>query len=155
MPELPIPTLELVAHVEAELGPLRSLGTSQWGERRVVPIAGGTIDGPGLRGRILPGGADWQVVHPDGMISVDARYTLETDDGAGIYAQSHGVRHGPPEVLARLGAGEAVDPAEYYFRAVIELETGAPDYLWVNRRLFVASAMRLAQRVVYDLYGVT
>jgi hypothetical protein len=155
MPDIPVPGFELVTRVEAELGPPVSLGQSQWGERRVVPITGGRFDGPRLSGRIVPGGADWQVVHADGMISVDARYTLETEDGAGIYAQSRGVRHGPPEVLARLGAGERVDPAEYYFRAVIQLETGAPAYAWVNRALFIASAIRLPLGVAYDLYAVT
>jgi hypothetical protein len=152
--DLPAPRLELVTRVEATLGPIVSLGRTPWGERRVVAITGGRLDGPRLRGRIVPGGADWQVVHADGMISVDARYTFETDDGAVIYVQSQGVRDGTPEVLAALAAGESVDPCDYYFRASIRLETGAPAYDWVNRRIFIASAQRLPAGVAYDLFAV-
>lgn len=152
--DLPEPRLELVTRVEATLGPIRSLGRTPWGERRVVDVTGGRLLGPRLRGRIVPGGADWQVVHDDGMISVDARYTFETDDGALIYVQSRGVRDGTPEVLAALAAGESVPPTDYYFRAAIRLETGAPAYDWVNRRIFVASAQRLPAGVTYDLFVV-
>lgn len=147
--------LEWVSRFEIELGPIVSLGQTPWGHRRIVAVLGGRFEGPELRGAIVPGGADWQVVHGDGMISVDARYTLETHDGAAIYAISRGVRFGPPDVLERLGQGELVDPAEYYFRASITLETGAPEYVWVNRRLFVCSAARLPAGVYYDLYCVT
>lgn len=153
-PTLPA-ALEWVSRFEIELGPIVSLGQTPWGHRRVVAVIGGRFDGPSLRGAIVPGGADWQVVHDDGMISVDARYTLETHDGAAIYATSRGVRFGTPEVLERLGRGELVDPSEYYFRASIVLETGAPEYLWVNQRLFVCSAARLPSGVSYDLYAVT
>jgi hypothetical protein len=157
VPETPIlqAGLEWMSHFEIELGPIVSLGQTPWGVRRVIGVTGGRFDGPALKGAIMPGGADWQVVHEDGMISVDARYTLETHDGATIYATSRGIRHGSPEVLERLGRGERVDPAEYYFRASIVLEAGAPDYLWVNRRLFVCSAARWPSGVSYDLYGVT
>jgi hypothetical protein len=147
--------LEWVSRFEIELGPIVSLGQTPWGHRRVVAVKGGRFDGPLIRGVIEPGGADWQVVHDDGMISVDARYTLRTHDGALISATSRGVRFGAPEVLERLGEGELVDPSEYYFRASIVLETGAQEYLWVNRRLFVCSAARLPSAVSYDLYQVT
>lgn len=151
---LPEPGLSRVARVHVDLGPVQTLGPTPAGVRRVIPITGGTIDGPRLRGEILPGGADWQLVHDDGTALIDTRYTARTDDGALIYLATSGVRHGPPEVLARLAAGEDVDPATYYFRVTVRLEAGDPAYTWVNRTVFVAYAARLAGAVVYDLYAV-
>jgi hypothetical protein len=104
---------------------------------------------------ILPGGADWQVVHEDGMAAIDTRYTLQTQDDALISVATRGVRHGPPEVLRRLAEGQPVDPAEYYFRVSIQYETGAAAYLWLNRIVAVASAVRLPDQVIYDAYAVT
>jgi hypothetical protein len=154
-PLIPVPALERVARVEVKLDPPRSLGAGPWGERRLVPIVGGTFDGPRLRGVVLSGGADWQVVHAGGMISIDTRYALQTHDDALIFIATRGVRSGPPEVLARLGRGEPVDPAEYYFRVFATLETGAPAYAWLNERIFVAAAVRQVDAVVYDLYCIS
>src|SRR5206468_2652908 len=109
--------LEYLARVRAEVAAPQLLGATPLGERRIVPILGGEIDGPALRGRILPGGADWQLVSADGTGSLEARYTVETHDGALVYVRNLGLRHGPPEVLERIRRGEAVDPAEYYFRS--------------------------------------
>jgi hypothetical protein len=152
-----IPPLELdrLSRFVVELGPPMSLGHGPSGERRVIPIVGGHFEGPVLRGTVLPGGADWQVVHADGMASIDTRYTLQTHDDALIYVSTRGVRYGPAEVLARLARGERVDPREYYFRIPVQLETGMPDYSWVNQRVFVACAARLRDTVVYDLYALT
>ena len=146
------PRLELLARFRAKLGEPLELGTTPWGRRRVIPVAGGEFDGPRLRGQVLAGGADWQVVHEDGAVSIDTRYTLQTHDRALIYVATRGVRHGPPEVLARIADGELVDPAEYYFRVSIQYETGAPDYAWLNRIVAVGSATRLAGQVMYDAY---
>ena len=151
---LPEPRLEVAARVRVELEAPRSLGLTPWGERRLVPIVGGSFDGPRLRGVVVPGGADWQVVHADGMTTVDTRYALETGDGALIYIATRGVRWGSPEVLARIFAGESVDASEYYFRITAQLETGAPAYSWVNRSVFIGSAARFADAVVYELYSV-
>ena len=148
------PRLELLGHVRAELGEPLELGQTLWGRRRVIPIAGGEFDGPRLRGTVLAGGADWQVVHPDGMATIDTRYTLQTHDGALVSVATQGVRHGPPEVLARIAAGELVDPAEYYFRVSIRYEVAESHYAWLNRIVAVASAVRLADTVVYDAYAV-
>jgi hypothetical protein len=147
--------LEPLATFEVKLGALLDLGDSQWGRRRVVPIVGGSFDGERLRGEVLAGGADWQVLHADGMITVDTRYTLRTHDGALVYLTTQGVRHGPPQVLARLAAGEVVDPAEYYFRLFLRFETGHLDYLWLGRTLGVASAARSADAVRYQAYTLT
>ncbi len=148
------PRLELLGRFRAELGDPLELGQTLWGRRRVIPIAGGEFDGPRLRGTVLAGGADWQVVHPDGMATIDTRYTLQTHDGALISVATQGVRHGPADVLARIAAGELVDPAEYSFRVSIRYEVAEAEYGWLNRIVAVASAVRLATTVVYDAYEV-
>ncbi|GAA3549416.1 DUF3237 domain-containing protein [Nonomuraea rosea] len=147
--------LEPLATFHVDLDPILDLGDSHWGRRRVINIVGGTFDGPRLSGAVLPGGADWQIVHADGTISVDTRYTLRTHDDAHLYISTSGVRHGTPEVLARLAQGEAVDPSEYYFRLFCRFETGDERYLWLNRTLAVASAARTAAAVRYDAYTLT
>jgi hypothetical protein len=148
------PQLELIARFRVTLGEPLELGQTQWGRRRVIPIAGGEFEGPRLRGKVIPGGADWQVVHTDGMATIDTRYTLQADDGSLISVATNGVRDGPPEVLARLARGEPVDPAVYYFRVAIRYETSAAKHAWLNRILAIASAIRLADEVIYDAYAV-
>jgi len=148
------PRLELLGHFRAELGEPLELGQTPWGRRRVIPIAGGEFHGPLLRGTVLAGGADWQVVHADGAATIDTRYTLQTDDAALISVATQGVRHGPAEVLERIAAGELVSPAEYYFRVSIRYETSESAYGWLNRIVAVASAVRLASTVLYDAYVV-
>ena len=148
------PTLEFLARVRADVETPQVLGQTLVGERRVVPIAGGEIDGPHLRGEILPGGADWQVVCADGTALLEARYTVRTDDGALVYVRNLGLRHGPPEVLERIQRGEAVDPAEYYFRSTPRFEAGDARYAWLNRILAVGSGARLADEVHLDIYAV-
>ncbi|MEY9874515.1 hypothetical protein ABH931_004015 [Streptacidiphilus sp. MAP12-33] len=144
--------LDPLAAFEVRLDPLLDLGDAPSGRRRVINIIGGTFEGPRLSGVILPGGADWQVLHPDGSASIDTRSTLRTHDDAHLYLTTTGVRHGPPEVLRRLGAGEPVDPAEYYFRLFCRFETGDPRYAWLNHTLAVASAARTPDSVRYQAY---
>jgi uncharacterized protein DUF3237 len=149
------PGLELIGRCRADLGEPLELGQTPWGRRRIIPIVGGEFDGPRLSATILSGGADWQVVHEDGMAAIDTRYTLQTRDGALISVATRGVRHGPPDVLRRLADGQPVDPGEYYFRVSIQYETGTGAYLWLNRIVAVASAVRLADQVIYDAYALT
>jgi Protein of unknown function (DUF3237) len=151
-PSPPSPTLELITRVRADLGEPLELGRTHWGRRRVIPIAGGEFSGPLLTGRVLPGGADWQVVHDDGMATIDTRYTLQASDGGLISVETSGVRDGPPAVLERIRRGEPVDPTTYYFRVAIRYETAAPAHRWLNRIVAVGSAVRLAEQVVYDAY---
>ncbi|WP_236653481.1 DUF3237 domain-containing protein [Streptacidiphilus melanogenes] len=146
--------LEHLADFDVRLDPLLDLGDSHWGRRRVINIVGGTFEGPRLSGEILPGGADWQVLHADGMASIDTRSTLRTHDGAHLCLSTSGVRHGPPEVLHRLSVGEPVDPAEYYFRLFCRFETGDARYAWLNRTLAVATGGRLPEAVRYRAYAV-
>ena len=108
--------------IHAELADIRHFGQTPYGERRVIDILGGRVDGPRLKGKILPG-ADWQIVRPDGVTDLVARYGIESDGGARILVRSDGLRHGPPEVLAALARGETVAPSRYYFRTVMRFET--------------------------------
>ncbi|WP_326645912.1 DUF3237 domain-containing protein [Streptosporangium sp. NBC_01755] len=147
--------LEPLATFHVELDPVLDLGDSQWGRRRVINVVGGSFEGPRLSGTVLPGGADWQVLHADGMASIDTRYTLRTHDGAHLFISTNGVRHGQPSVLERLSRGEPVDPGEYYFRLFCRFETGDERYLWLNRTLAVASAARTSDAVRYDAYILT
>lgn len=150
----PWPTLEFLYRTEIHVGPPLLLGATPEGERRIINIAGGSFEGPRLRGEVLPGGADWQIVRPDGSAIVEARFTLRTADGALVYVMNRGVRRGPPEVMARLARGEPVDPREYYFRMTPVYETGAPQYAWLNGIVAVASGLRLAAAVIYDVFTV-
>jgi hypothetical protein len=148
------PRLELITRLRATLAEPLELGHTPWGRRRVIGITGGEFDGPLLSGTVLAGGADWQIVHEDGSATIDTRYTLQSHDGALIYAATRGCRTGPREVLQRIAAGEAVDPSEYYFRVSVQYETSAPQYDWLNWVVAVASAVRLADQVHYDAYAL-
>jgi Protein of unknown function (DUF3237) len=131
-----------------------TLGRTPYGERRVIGILGGTVKGPKLNGRILPGGADWQIVRTDGAADIQARYIIETDQGARIVVNSAGLRHGPPEVLAQLARGDKVDPARYYFRTAMRFETADAGVDWLNRILALATGERQARSVRLDVYEV-
>lgn len=151
---LPAPELRFFCDLFVELAPIREMGMGRAGHRRIIPIIGGRVEGPGIRGRILNLGADWQTILADGHADLDTRYAMETEDGALIEIVNKGIRHGPPEVLARIALGEPVDPAAYYMRTTARLETGDPKYAWVNRAHFVGSGTRLAAAVQISLYEV-
>jgi hypothetical protein len=140
--------------IAAELAPIMNLGATPYGERRIIAITGGTVSGPKLQGRVLPGGADWQIVRADGAADIQARYTIETDAGARILVNSEGLRHGPPAVLAALARGDNVDPSLYYFRTAMRFETSDPAADWLNRILAVARGRRDALAVRLDVYEV-
>jgi hypothetical protein len=150
----PTPRLELLCHVAVKIAAPQLVGAVLTGERRIIPITGGRFEGQKLRGEVLPGGADWQIVAADGTALLEARYTLRTEDGALIYVRNTGFRHGPPEVLAAIARGEQVDPTKYYFRATPTFETGDKRYAWLNRLLAICSAVRLKAEVLLDFYEV-
>jgi len=137
---------EYLCAIKADLGELKSMGHAPLGERRVVDILGGTFEGPLMRGVVLGGGADWQIARSDGVLELDARYALREERGGLVQVISQGMRHGPPEVMARLARGEHVDPADYFFRTVMRFETGAAELAWLNKVIAVASAERKARR---------
>ena len=152
---LPGPCLTQVFRLEATLGPPLELGEVAHGHRRIVPLTGGTFSGPEISGRLRQGAsADWQTILPDGTVLGDIRYVLETDRGDLLYVQSRSIRHGSPEVLARLGRGEDVDPSEYSFRTSTRIETGAGDLDWLNKGIFISVAGRQAGAVIYETYLV-
>jgi hypothetical protein len=119
--------------VRITAGPTQDLGAVPHGIRKIVPVTGGDFEGPRLRGRVLPGGGDWLLLRSDGVLELDLRITLETDDRALIDMRFQGLRHGPPDVIAALGRGEAVDPASYYFRTLPRFETSTEKYAFLNR----------------------
>ena len=129
----------------------QKIGAGPHGIRVAAPIASGHFEGPRLRGKVLPGGGDWTLLRGDGVLELDLRTTLETDDGALLYMTSFGLRHGPPEVIAALARGERVDPSTYYFRTTPRFETAHPKYLFLNRLLAVASGDRRAEGPIYTI----
>jgi hypothetical protein len=155
MIRLPEPRLRQVYRLEAVVGEPLDIGNVREGQRRIVPLTGGSFTGPELNGELLPGGsADWQIVLPDGTALGDIRYTLETGDGALLYVQSQGVRHGSAEVLARLARGDDVDPSEYTFRTSTRIETASSELAWLNKGIFVSVGGRRRGGVIYETYLV-
>jgi muconolactone delta-isomerase len=153
--QLPEPGLTLVYRVEAALGQPLDLGQTPPGHRRIVALTGGTFTGPELSGKLLSGAsADWQIILPDGTALADVRYTLQTDHGALLYVRSQGVRHGRPEVLARLGRGEDVNASEYTFRTSTSIETSAAELDWLNKGVFISVGGRQPAGVIYETYLV-
>ena len=146
------PRFEFLMSLAVDVGDVVSMGPGPLGERRVIGILGGTFEGPGMRGDVLPGGADWQIVRSDGVLDLDARYALKEQAGGLIRVVSQGYRHGPPEVLAVLARGEEVDPATYFFRTVMRFETGAPYLEALNKTIAVATAERKAKQVLLTAY---
>lgn len=148
------PLLHPVCDLVVELSPPHEMGDCPAGLRRIIPIIGGTASGPLLNGRILPIGADWQTVQTGGIADLDARYAIETTDGAVIEVVSKGIRHASAEVAARIAAGDAVPASEYYMRTAIRLDSGHPDYAWVNRALFLATGAKVGSTVTLSVYRV-
>lgn len=148
------PTMTFMTQVRCDVEAMLSLGPAPMGERRVVPLLGGEVVGSALSGRILPGGTDWQWNRSDGALEIAAHYVIETPEGARIEVQSNGLRHGPPEVLARLARGEPVAPDEYFFRTLMRFATGHPAYEHLNRAMALARGRREARRVVLDVWQV-
>ena len=151
---LPVPNLRHFCDIAAELGPIRELGAGRAGRRRIIPIVGGSVTGPEISGRILNLGADWQTIFADGLAELDTRYAMETGDGALIEIVNYGYRHGPPEVIERLAAGEDVPPGSYYMRTHARLETGDPKYRWINPMLFVGTGARQRSSVRISLFAI-
>jgi hypothetical protein len=149
------PQLELLYCSEIEIAAPLAVGNARYGERRVINITGGRFEGPRLRGTVLAGGADWQFTRHDGVVELEAHYTLQTDDGALIYLRNPGLRRASSEVNARLLAGEQVSPEHYYFRTTPIYECGDSEYRWLNSLVAVGVGEREADRVLLTVYVVT
>ena len=156
----PIPVLGpvlapvLVGTLDVAVGPPLVVGAGPGGERRIVPILGGTAAGPRLAGEILPGGADFQLIRPDGVAEIEARYAIRLADGALLYVVNRGLRHAAPEDMARLLRGEPVPPERVYFRTAPVFETAAPEHAWLTRSLFVGVGERRPDSVRVRVFAV-
>jgi len=148
------PRLEFAMELHVQLGAPLEVGQVPRGRRRIVPIVGGTFSGPAIKGKVLGGGADWQIVRSDGFTELDTRYMLETEKGERIYIQNAGIRHAPPDVTAKLLAGQDVDPALVYMRTVPTFETSAPGLEWLTRSIFVATGERHPTEAVIRIWRV-
>lgn len=131
------------------------IGDTPLGRRRLATVTGGEFHGERLRGTVVgaPAG-DWLLQRPDGVTVLDVRVLLRTDDGEHIYMSYRGVRHGPADVMARLAAGELVDPADYYFRISPVFETAAKRYEWINRIVAVGVGRREPSGPIYAVEEV-
>jgi hypothetical protein len=148
----PAPTLVFAFELRALVAEPTEIGQVPHGRRRIVPILGGTVRGPLLDAKVVPGGADWQLIQPDGFSELDTRYTLETDKGERVYVQNAGIRHAAPDVMQKLLAGEIVDPKLVYFRTVPKFETAVPELQWLARSVFVGIGERFPNEVVVRFY---
>jgi len=154
MQALSTPKLRHFCDLDVTLAPIREMGQGRAGLRRIIPIIGGHVKGPGISGRILGLGADWQTILSNGVAELDTRYAFETDEGAVIEIINFGYRHGPDDVLQDLAAGADEPPESYYMRTHARLETGDPEYAWVNRTLFVGTGARFKSAAKVSLFAI-
>lgn len=146
------PGLSFFAEVSVDVGPPVDVGTTPEGHRRIVPITGGSFHGSRVTGKVLPGGADNQILRSRELTELDARYALETDAGLRIYVHNTALRHGTEEDIERLNRGEHVDPDRIYFRCWPRLTSSAPELAWLNNRLAIGTAERHPDRVVVRIF---
>jgi hypothetical protein len=159
---LPVPTLEHIADltvfVAAPIEAGAVTGLNSRGKRRIIPITGGTLTGPRLQGRVLPGGADFQIVVSDTCADLDARYLIALDGpehaGQHIFMQNHALRRGSAADIAKLVRGEPVDPAAIYFRCVPTFEVSSAALQWLTDSIFVGTGARFPDRVEISLFRV-
>ncbi len=147
------PELEFVFEVRVKVDPPLALGEVDGTQRRIVPVVSGVVDGPRLRGEVLPG-ADWQSVRPDGLTRVLARYVIRAEDGTMISVVNRGIRRASEPVIRRLLAGEQVDPSLVYFRAAPTFEVGAGPHQWLTENLFITAGKRAPDSVEIRFYVV-
>lgn len=140
-----------ILRIHADLGEIVDAGQTPYGGRRVIEILGGRVEGR-ITGKILPGGADWQIIRSDGVADIQARYVIEADSGSRVLVTSNGLRHGPAEVLAAIARGEKVDPALYYFRTIMRFEVSDPALDWLNRTIGIARGARERLAVTLDVF---
>lgn len=153
-PDAPMPELSHAFSIRVEVAPPVEQGEIDGARQRFIPITGGTVSGPKLNGKVLPGGGDWQAIHPGGLATILARYALQADDGTVIAIENPGVRVASPEVTERLANGEPVEPDAYYFRGTPKFTVTDGPHAWLRRKVFVARGIRRPDHVVIDVYTV-
>lgn len=153
-PSAAAPTFEYAFSARVELLPPIEQGTIDGRRIRFIPISGGSVAGPKLHGKVLPGGGDWQSVGTDGLTELDARYSIKADDGTVIRITNTGVRTATPEVIERITRGEVVGPDDYYFRTAARFLVGDGPHEWMRRTMFIARGIRMPDHVVVDFYEV-
>lgn len=142
------PEFEFFADLSVRVDKPQEVGRTAHGLRRLIPILGGDVVGQGWRARVLPGGADFQLVVTDTLAELDARYCLETDAGELIYVRNRAIRSGPPALMAKLVRGEPVEPSQIYFRCSPSFETASASLRWITERMFVGAGARHPDKVV-------
>jgi hypothetical protein len=154
--EVPVPDLksQFLFTITATVTQLHDIGSVPAGGRHIDLIGAGTFEGPRMRGELLPGGLDMKTLRADGAMVPNVRLVLRTDDGALIFMHYTGIRHGSPEVMARIASGEVVAPTEYYLRNSPYFETSAPKYDWLNRIVAVGVGRRMPDHAVYDVFEI-
>src|SRR5690349_10791722 len=138
--------------IKVEPGKGFEAGDTAKGLRRMIPITGGTFEGPNIKGIVIPGGYDFQLLRNDNVMEIDARYVLQTDDGALITIVNRGLRHADKEVMEQMASGVEVSPSLYYFRSIPQFETGSKKYDWLNRSVFVANGVRKPAEVIIGVF---
>lgn len=146
------PALEFVFEIRAQIDTVRRAGAGPMGERQHIAILGGTVTGPRLNGRILPGGSDWPLTRADGSSLIEAHYTVQAGDGTLIYVHNRGLRVSSAEVLERLRRGEAVPPHEMYFRSAPVFDAPDGPHGWLSQRLFVATLERAGDEMCIRVF---
>lgn len=152
--EISAPKLSFAFEAHITLAPAIEQGVVDGKRQRFIAITGGTVQGPRLKGTILPGGGDWQSIHPDGLTEIFARYSIKADDGTVIAITNPGVRVASADVIARLSAGEDVDPSLYYFRTAPVFEVSAGPHAWLRRSVFIGRGVRKPDHVIVQFFSV-
>jgi hypothetical protein len=149
-----MPELEYLMTYRADLKPPVEIGAVPFGNRRIFDVTGGTFEGPRMRGRLLASGGDWLLIGSDGVGRLDVRGTLETDDGARIYVQYHGIVVINEKVAKALAEGGETQYGDAYYMAQQRFETGDPRYAWLNSAVCVAEGRILPNAVEYRVFQV-
>jgi hypothetical protein len=148
------PQLEFLYEISAYLAPTLAIGENPHGNRQIVPVTGGSFEGPRLKGQVLAGGGDWLLVRPDGVGEIDVRATLQTDDGALIYVTYRGYLTNILELLPRWAAGEPIPHEEYYLMITPYFETSAAQYAWLQQVVAIGMGSLIQGGVSYQVFAV-
>jgi hypothetical protein len=146
--------LQPLFELTAEVSPPQVTPDGPYGTRRFIPVTGGSFSGERISGRLLPGGADCQLIRPDGVAELDVRVTLQTDDGTILLMRALGLRHGPEDVMRRIANGESVPPSAYYFRETMIFEVPRGPYDWLNRVIAIGTGERQPHSIHIATYEV-